>query len=77
MYLYRTKGIYEAAIPFNVIGLKNVNSMSTRGDMGLLIGDPSGTRLRLYWSNKKTGIVSDLPSEAVLQSEEWGTLKFE
>ncbi len=75
--LAQTKGIYEAAIPFNVIGLKNVNSMPTCGDIGLLIGDPSGTRLRLYWSNKKTGIVSDLPSEAVLQPEEWGTFDFE
>jgi hypothetical protein len=31
---------------------------------------------RLYWSNKATGIVSDIPSEAELQPSLWGVWEF-
>ncbi len=75
--LAQHNGVFEAAIPFDVIGWQELPSTATCGDLGVLIGDPSGTRLRLYWSNKKTGIVSDLPSEAVLQPDDWGELEFE
>ncbi|MBD3265972.1 hypothetical protein GF373_04825 [bacterium] len=70
-------GVFEAAIPLSLLGWDELKSIRTRGDIGILLGDPSGTRLRLYWNNKTTGIVSDIPSEAVLQPNEWGILAFE
>ena len=39
----------------------------------------TGTRAsnRVYWSNKNTSIMSDLPSEAMLQPKLWGLFRFE
>jgi len=31
---------------------------------------------RVYWHNKATGLVSDLPSEAELRPDLWGTWRF-
>lgn len=42
------------------------------------MSDQSGTRAasRIYWSNKNTNIMSDLPSEAALQPNLWGLFRF-
>jgi len=46
-----------------------------RGDVGVLLGDPDGgaTVERLYWANRHTAIVADVPSEIVLPVTEWGS----
>jgi hypothetical protein len=31
---------------------------------------------RVYWSNKATGLTSDVPSEAMLTPQLWGTWQF-
>ena len=30
---------------------------------------------RTYWANKKTGLVNDLPGEALLAPAEWGEIE--
>jgi hypothetical protein len=68
----------EASIPLASIHLDPLKLNKTRGDVGLVISDQTGTRTvdRIYWSNKNTKIVSDLPSEARIQPNLWGTFIF-
>lgn len=69
-------GNYEVSIPLSVLGLKPQASQSLRGDIGVLRGDGSQTTARTYWSNKATGITSDVPSEAMLTPNLWGEWRF-
>jgi hypothetical protein len=72
-----TAGIYELSIPLEVLGLKVQHGMKLRGDIGLLRGNGYQTLQRAYWSNKASGLVSDLPSEAELTPRLWGTWEIE
>ncbi len=67
------KYIWEASVPLSSIGLKHVQGLSIRADLGVLIGSGGETVQRTYWSNKKTGLISDIPSEAELLPARWGT----
>ncbi len=69
-------GVYELAIPLSVIGLKPKTRLKTIGDIGILTGNGAETRSRLYWSNRSSTMVSDIPSEARLLPYAWGTWKF-
>jgi hypothetical protein len=69
-------GNYEFSIPLAVIGLKPVDGMKIKGDIGLLRGVNGQTVSRVYWSNKATGITSDVPSEAMLTPNLWGAFIF-
>lgn len=63
---------YEVAIPLSVLGLKPVAGQSVRGDLGILVGNGFQTIQRIYWNNKATGLVSDIPGEAMLTPQLWG-----
>ena len=69
----------EAAVPLAAIHLDPAKTPVTRGDVGRVLSDQTGTRsvARLYWSNKNTAITADVPSEARLQPNLWGTFVFE
>lgn len=69
-------GNYEISVPLEVLGLKPHSGMRISGDIGLLRGDGNQTLARIYWSNKATAIVADVPSEAQLQPSLWGVLEF-
>jgi hypothetical protein len=69
-------GNFEFSIPLRVLGLNPVPGTELRGDAGLLRGDGVRTIQRVYWSNKATGLVSDVPSEAELTPQLWGRLRF-
>ncbi len=71
--------ILEAAIPLRDIHLNPRKTPIIHGDVGKVLSDKSGTRAveRIYWSNKNTNIISDVPSEAGLQPGLWGIFKFE
>jgi len=69
-------GNYEISVPLTVLGLKPYLGMRINGDIGLLRGNGSQTLARIYWSNKATAIVSDVPSEAQLTPSLWGVLEF-
>jgi len=70
-------GEFEIGVPLSVLGLKPTNGQSIKGDIGILRGNGSQTLSRVYWNNKATAIVSDVPSEAELTPNLWGTWKFE
>jgi len=67
----------EAAIPWKVLGLEPKAGLKLKMDVGVLFGNAGGTTTiaRQYWSNKATGLVSDVPGEADLTPELWGTLE--
>ncbi|MDD4921703.1 MAG: hypothetical protein PHS30_04390, partial [Bacteroidales bacterium] len=69
-------GDYEFSLSLGVLGLKPVAGMSIKGDIGILRGDGTQTFARVYWSNKGTGIVSDVPEEAQLAPALWGSWDF-
>ena len=70
-------GEFEIGVPLSVLGLKPAYGQSIKGDIGILRGNGSQTLSRVYWNNKATAIVSDVPSEAELTPNLWGTWKFE
>ncbi|MCD0490328.1 hypothetical protein LPB86_18975 [Pedobacter sp. MC2016-14] len=69
-------GDYEISVPLSVLNLKPMPGMLIKGDIGILRGDGAQTISRVYWSNKATGIVSDVPAEAELSPGLWGTWEF-
>jgi hypothetical protein len=69
-------GNYEVSIPLTTLGLQPRAGLVVAGDVGLLRGNGVQTRQRVYWSNKATGVVSDLPTEALLTPSLWGRWRF-
>jgi hypothetical protein len=58
------------------LGLKPRAGQTIQGDIGILRGEPGITTQRVYWSNKATAIVADVPSEAELKPNLWGRWVF-
>ncbi|HUT60341.1 MAG TPA: hypothetical protein VNA25_21060, partial [Phycisphaerae bacterium] len=71
-----SEGNYELSIPLASLALKPADGVQIRADIGLLRGNGFQTVHRVYWSNKATGITADVPSEAELTPNLWGTLRF-
>ena len=65
-------GLYELSIPLATLGWAPKAGTTVRADLGILRGDGQQTLQRVYWSNKGTAIVSDVPSEAQLTPALWG-----
>ncbi|NQT21348.1 MAG: hypothetical protein HQ592_16700, partial [Planctomycetes bacterium] len=75
----RNTYVLEASVPLKLIHLDPTALGQTRGDVGRVLSDQTGSAAaaRVYWANKNTHIVSDLPSEAALQPSLWGMFVFE
>ena len=71
-----SQGFFEFSIPLATLGLKPSAGQPLKGDVGILRGNGFQTLQRVYWSNKATGLVSDLPSEAELTPQLWGQFVF-
>ena len=69
-------GDFEFSIPLSSLGLRPEPGMRIRGDVGVLRGNGIDTAQRAYWTNKATGLVSDIPSEAELTPHLWGMIEF-
>jgi len=67
---------YEIAIPLETLHLTPKANMTIRGDIGVIRGNGFQAMQRVYWSNKATGLMSDIPSQAELTPELWGTWTF-
>jgi hypothetical protein len=65
-------GTFIFSIPLKTIGLNPVPGEKIKADIGILRGNGTQTTQRVYWSNKATGITSDVPSEADLTPDLWG-----
>ncbi len=73
---FSAHGDYEIAFPLAALGLQPKPGLILRGDMGILRGSGGSTIQRVYWSNKATAIVADVPSEAELRPQLWGRVEF-
>jgi hypothetical protein len=69
-------GNFEISIPLATLGLAPADGLVIKGDLGILRGDGFTTVQRVYWSNKATGITTDVPSEAQLTPQLWGKWQF-
>lgn len=76
----RFDGWYRARVrvPLAALGLAAAPGKTLRGDFGVVFGDREGTvnLSRVYWSNKSTGLVNDVPGEIILPVKHWGPIKF-
>ena len=70
-------GDYEFSVPLAALGLGPAPGLVVRGDIGVLRGNGFETGQRVYWANKATGIVNDVPSEAALTPHLWGRFEFQ
>ena len=70
--LAAAEGNYEFSVPLKVLGLHPAAGQVLKGDLGILRGNGFQTVQRVYWSNKATGLTSDVPSEAMLTPTLWG-----
>ncbi len=66
---------YEMSIPLSILNFNPKSGDKLKFDIGILRGDGSQTLQRVYWTNKASGIVSDIPSEAELIPALWGELE--
>lgn len=71
------KGNYEISIPLKTLGLAPSEGMRIKGDIGILRGDGIQTSARVYWNNKGTALVEDVPAEAMLTPGMWGIFQFQ
>jgi hypothetical protein len=67
-------GNYEISVKLDTLGFTPTVGMKVKGDIGILRGSDGQTTARIYWSNKATAIVADVPSEAELLPGLWGTM---
>jgi len=70
--------ILEAAVPCEQLGLTPKPGTTIAGDIGVIISNETGSEpaRRIYWSNRNTIVISDLPTEARLEPQQWGELRF-
>lgn len=63
-------------VPLAELGLDPAKTASLKGTVGVIYSDPTGTNrvARMYWFDKATDLVSDVPSEARLDANRWGKI---
>ena len=68
----------EAAIPLQALSINPKQADALRGDVGVIYADDSGRNRaqRLYYYNRDTDTIADLPTETRLQPGEWGPIDF-
>jgi hypothetical protein len=75
-----TAGTYsiEASVPLKDLSIDPGQKTDLQGDVGVIYADDSGKNRaqRLYYYNKDTQMVADLPTETRLQPSDWGTIEF-
>jgi len=66
------------AIPLADVGLTVTPDLTLKMDWGYLESDARGTQVlaRRYWANPATSTLADAPSEARLQPDLWGWVRF-
>ncbi len=67
----------ELAVPLAALGFKPDAGKEYRADLGAVFSDATGTNraARIYWSNKATGLVNDVPGEIMANPNLWGAAR--
>lgn len=66
---------YEFSIPLSALAFRPEAGKRISGDIGILRGQAGETQQRVYWHNKATGLMNDVPGEAMLAPALWGSLE--
>ena len=63
-------------VPLAELGIAPEKVSELKGTVGVIYSDPTGTNrvARMYWYDKATDLVSDVPSEARLNPAPWGDI---
>ncbi len=69
-------GDFELAIPLEVLALQPRSNTVITGDIGILRGNGAESTQRIYWNNRYTSSVCDIPTESRLQPANWGLFRF-
>jgi hypothetical protein len=71
--------VLRAAIPLDLLHVPTLPTGTWRADFGIVLSDTEGLKnvARRYWSNQKTNLVNDLPSEAWFPPTMSGEVTFE
>ena len=66
-------------VPLAELGIDPAKQLACTGLVGVIFSNPAGTNrvARLYWHDKATDLVSDVPSEARLDPARWGRIVFD
>jgi len=69
--------VVEVGVPLQALGLSLSPGTILRGDLGIIVSNQTGTSniARVYWSNKHSNLVNDLPSEAWFNPGSWGVIE--
>ena len=70
--LAQSSGNFEFVVPLSLLNITPQSGQMLLGDLGVLRGDGSETKQRIYWSNPDTAMVNDVPTEARLTPGKWG-----
>ncbi|MDD4060490.1 MAG: hypothetical protein PHW08_07310, partial [Kiritimatiellae bacterium] len=67
-----------ASIPWSALGEPSQIGGRRRGDVGVVFGDASGSRVvrRCYYFDPGSQEVSDIPSEVRINPSQWGEFRF-
>ena len=71
--------VVEAAIPWKSLHVvAPAAGAAWRGDLGILFASEGGGGVaeRLYWSNRDTGLIADVPGEIRLRPNLWGAIQW-
>ncbi|MFM7413090.1 MAG: sugar-binding protein [Planctomycetota bacterium] len=65
----------EAAVPLATLGFDPKPGKQYRIDLGVIFSDANGTNRaqRMYWADKATGLVNDVPGEIMPAPNLWGS----
>ena len=65
----------ELAVPLAALGFKPEAGKEYKADLGAVFSDATGANraARVYWANKATGLVNDVPGEIMGFPNLWGT----
>ena len=68
----------ELCVPLAALGFKPEAGKDYQADLGAVFSDATGTNraARVYWSNKATGLVNDVPGEIMPTPNLWGDGQF-
>jgi hypothetical protein len=69
----------EAVVPLQTLGFTPQAEKTYKLDLGVIYSNAEGNNraARVYWSNKATGLVSDVPGEIMASPNLWGTATVE
>lgn len=74
---YPNKVEVELTIPWKIVGINPMNGTCFKGDFGIILSNIEGNAnvARIYWNNKNTNLIKDIPYEAKLEPSAWGKIE--